>query len=219
VNASRRRLLVLAGLVLASAWSCLLVAARIHHTGSQDFRYLVWNLALAWVPFALALIAYACARRAWAIAALGFGWLLFFPNAPYIATDFIHLRPTGAAPLWYDTLTIGSFAATGLALGFASLYLMQAVVRRELGTAASWIAVVGASGLAGVGVYLGRFLRANSWDVLTNPDLFVRLARVRLADPFGNPKLVAVSFVFTLLISVGYATVYAVAQPLIDDRR
>ncbi len=190
---------------------------RIAHTGSPNFVYLVWNLFLAWVPFVFALLAYAYARRAWAIAALGFGWLLFFPNAPYIATDFIHLRSHAAAPLWYDLLTISAFAGTGLALGFASLYLMQAVVRRELGTIASWIAVVTASGLAGVGVYLGRFLRANSWDMLTNPDLFARLARIRLADPFGNPKLLAVAASFMILISVGYAFVYAVARPLLED--
>jgi uncharacterized membrane protein len=169
------------------------------------------------VPFLFALVAYAYARRAWTIAALGLGWLLFFPNAPYIATDFVHLQPNAAAPLWYDMATISAFAATGLALGFASLYLMQAVVRRELGTLASWVAVLAASGLAGVAVYLGRFLRANSWDVLTNPDLFARLARIRLADPFGNPKLLAVAVTFTILMSVGYAFVYAVARPLLED--
>jgi len=77
------------------------------------------------------------------------------------------------------------------------------VVRRELGVLASWVVVVGASALAGVGIYLGRVLRANSWDVLTNPHLFARLARIRLADPLGNPKLLAVTVLFTFVISVG----------------
>ncbi len=218
MNASRRRLVVLGTLLLASAGACALAAVRILHTGSPTSLYLVWNLFLAWVPFVFALLAYGYARRAWTVAALGLGWLLFFPNAPYIGTDFVHLQDNSLAPFWYDVLTIGAFALTGFALGFASLYLMQAVVRRELGVLASWVVVVGASALAGVGIYLGRVLRANSWDVLTNPHLFARLARIRLADPLGNPKLLAVTALFTFVIVVGYAAVYAVARPLIEER-
>lgn len=211
-----RRLVVLAGLVAASAASVALAVLRNRHAGTLDFWFLIWNLALAWIPFLFALAAYASARRASSATALGLGWLLFFPNAPYIVTDFVHLSGTASVPLWYDALTIGTFAATGLALGFASLYLMQCVVRERIGTFASWLAVFVACVLGSVGIYLGRFVRANSWDVLTRPEWFARLTHARLLDPLGNPRLIAVTFVFTLLLAAGYATVYRVVARRIE---
>jgi uncharacterized membrane protein len=213
-----RRLATLAVLVLASVASVALVVARDPRTGDVNFRFLVWNLALAWIPFLLALAAYAYARRPWTIAALGVGWLLFFPNAPYIVTDFIHLQRDPFSPLWYDALTIAASAATGLALGFTSLYLMQCVVRREAGAVAGWLVVGAACGLGSFGVYLGRFLRANSWDALTRPEWFARLAHARMQDPFGNPRLIVVTVGFTLLLTLGYATLYALAAPRLDRR-
>ncbi len=213
-----RRLATLAALVASSAFCIALVAARNLHTGNVNLRYLVWNLFLAWVPFVLALAAYASARRPWSLVGLGVGWLLFFPNAPYIVTDFIHLDRDPSSSLWYEGLTIGAFAASGLALGFTSLYLMQCVVRREVGIVASWVVVLVACALGSVGIYLGRFLRANSWDALTRPEWFARLAHARLQDPFGNPRLIAVTIAFTLLLGLGYATLYAVAVPRLDRR-
>jgi uncharacterized membrane protein len=211
-----RRLVVVVGLVAASAASVALAVVRDSHAGNLDFWFLIWNLALAWIPFLLALAAYASARRPTSTAMLGLGWLLFFPNAPYIVTDFVHLSRVAPVPFWYDALTIGAFAATGLALGFASLYLMQCVVRDRVGVAASWLAVLVACALGSVGIYLGRFVRANSWDVLTRPEWFARLAHARLLDPFGNPRLIAVTCAFTLLLTVGYATVYRVVAPRIE---
>jgi hypothetical protein len=115
-----RRLLVLGILVFASLAAITLALLRDAAAGNVDFWFLIWNLCLAWIPFLLALGAYGYARRASSTIALGFGWLLFFPNAPYIVTDFVHLQRGAPVPLWYDALTIGAFAGVGLALGFAS---------------------------------------------------------------------------------------------------
>ena len=211
-----RRFVVLAGLLAASGVCVGLALVRDAYAGNLEFWFLIWNLALAWIPFLFALGAYASVRSASSTTALGLGWLLFFPNAPYIVTDFIHLSRGSVVPLWYDVLTIGAFAATGLALGFASLYLMQCLVRKRVGALASRLAVLGACMLGSVGIYLGRFVRANSWDVLTRPEWFARLAHARLADPFGNPRLIAVTIVFTLLLTIGYAMVYRVVAPRIE---
>ena len=207
---------MLVGLVAASVLSFGLAVVRNRHAGNLEFWFLIWNLALAWIPFLFALAAYASPRRASSTALLGLGWLLFFPNAPYIVTDFVHLSRGAPIPLWYDALTIGAFSATGVALGFASLYLMQCVVRDRIGTIASWLAVLGACALGSVGIYIGRFVRANSWDVLTRPEWFARLAHARLLDPLGNLRLIAVTCAFTLLLTLGYATVYRVVAPRID---
>jgi uncharacterized membrane protein len=208
---SGRRTRTVLALGLLTAFDVVLVGLRTHHTGRFTFWYLLWNLFLAWVPFLLALALYDASRRRRQpalLAVLAAGWLLFFPNAPYILTDVIHLAPQRGVPLWFDALTITSAALTGLLLGFASLGLVQEVVRRAAGAVWAWILAGGVLVIASVGIYLGRFLRLNSWDVVTRPHELVYLARMRLADPLGNPKLILVVGLMSVFLAVAY-TVFA----------
>ena len=147
------------------------------------------------MPFAFALGAYMAARRrpGAAVVVLGVLWLLFFPNAPYLLTDFIHLSESPSAPLWYDALMLASFAWTGLVLAFASLYLMQMIWQRAVGPAVAWLGVVAALLLASFGVYLGRFLGFNSWDALVRPRGVVDVIRTDLENPFQHPRLFAIA--------------------------
>jgi len=207
-----RRIVTFLALVGSSAFCLALVVVRVIGTGTGLQVWLVWNLVLAWIPFLLALVVYDGHRRRAGralLAPLSLLWLVFFPNAPYILTDFVHLEEPLAAPLWFDALMIAAFAFTGLLLGYASLYLMQAVVRARLGTVAGWAAAIGVLALSSVGIYLGRFVRVNSWDIVTNPDFLYGIARPRLEDPFGNPELIAVSLLFTAFLSVTYLVVYS----------
>ena len=50
----RARWTLYAALLLASATSTLLVVARVLHTGRLTYAFLVYNLALAWVPLGFA---------------------------------------------------------------------------------------------------------------------------------------------------------------------
>src|ERR687891_514977 len=146
-----RRTLAFVALLAASALCVATVEIRTYETGDDYYRFLVWNLILAWVPLVLAVGAYVRARRGvdLVVAVLLVPWLLFFPNAPYLLTDFIHLgEGVGPAPLWYDALMLSAFAWTGLLLGFASLYLVQMILRRALGSTVAWAGVVGALALA-----------------------------------------------------------------------
>jgi uncharacterized membrane protein len=207
-----RRIVTFLALVGSSAFCLALVVVRVIGTGTGPQVWLVWNLVLAWIPFLLALVVYDGHRRRSAravLAPLSLLWLVFFPNAPYILTDFVHLDGHLAAPLWFDGLMIASFAFTGLLLGYASLYLMQSVIRARFGALAGWAAAIGALALSSVGIYLGRFVRVNSWDVVTNPDFLYGIARPRIEDPFGNPELIAVSLLFTAFLSVTYLVVYS----------
>jgi uncharacterized membrane protein len=209
-----RRTLTILALVAASLLCIATVEVRIHETGDGYYRFLVWNLMLAWVPFALALGAYDRARRRRVdagVAALGVLWLLFFPNAPYVLTDFIHLRRDAPAPVWYDALMLSAFAWTALLLGFASLYLMQSIARRVVGFAWSWVGVAGALALASFGVYLGRFVRFNSWDALVRPRRVAHVIANQLENPLSHPRMVAVLIVLTGFLLVGYAVVYSFA--------
>ena len=180
---TRRCALAIAALLAASALCVATVEIRTHETGDAYYRFLVWNLTLAWVPLVFAIAAYwrARSRVDLTVAALLVPWLLFFPNAPYLLTDFIHLGEGPPAPLWYDGLMLSAFAWTGLLLGFGSLYLVQMIVRCAFGRTAGWLGVVAALALASAGVYIGRFIGFNSWDALLHPVHVANIVRDQLS--------------------------------------
>lgn len=223
MNSTSRTVTWLAGLTAVLVAGTLLAAGlqnvRAERTGAPVFAFLFWNLFLAWVLYLLALAVVGLDRLrspGWVLAVPGVVWLLFLPNAPYILTDFIHLGAIPGAPVWFDALLIGAFAATGLLLGLASLYLVHHVVRARLGEAAGWGLAVGALALSSVGIYLGRFPRFNSWDVVTNPGGLVDVVVYRLGDPLGNPFLLAFVGALTAGLVGSYLVTWAVGQAVVQ---
>jgi uncharacterized membrane protein len=211
METSRRRLVTVLGLLLASLFCVGLVVLRMIESGSSDFSGLIWNLFLAWIPFALAVAVYDGWRRKRArgtLVVLGALWLLFFPNAPYIVTDFVHLERTADAPYWYDAITVSAFAWTGVLLGFASLFLVQTVVRQWRGVVAGWVFAVVALALGSLGIYLGRFLRLNSWDALEHPSVLPRIVHAVARDPFAYQEAIGVTVLFTLALGFAYFLLY-----------
>lgn len=159
---------------LACAICIMLVVARVAYSDSERHIGLIWNLFLAWIPFMLAYFAHLVSwRRATlylVIPAIAFLWLIFFPNAPYMLTDLQDLaRQATDAPLWYDVIIVVWCSWTGMMLGVISLYLMQDIIARTFGRATGWLFVFIISGLSSFGIYIGRFVRLNSWDILQNP--------------------------------------------------
>ena len=180
--------------------------------GSEDYNFLIWNLFLAWIPLGMAYAAssFAKKRRYLFITMLlaVIPWLIFFPNSSYILTDLqhlSHLRPN--IPVWFDVLLINWFAWTGILLGVFSLFLMQDIVRRAFGRIAGWLFVLTVGLLSGLGIYIGRFLRWNSWNVIFHP-------LERLSDFLyyaTHPSLQSIIFisVFSAFFIFIYITLYA----------
>jgi uncharacterized membrane protein len=212
---SDRRVATLFALVAASGFCVALVVARMVETGTANHRFLVWNLVLAWIPFLLAIAFYDGYRRGRSgafLLALGALWLLFLPNAPYLVTDLIHLGEYPEAPLWFDAGMLASFAVTGVVLGLGSLLLVQLVLARALGARVAWAAALGVICLSSVGVYIGRFLRLNSWDALLDPSALLGPAAGFLADPLGAPRFLAGTVLFSAFLGLAYALLYNVVH-------
>jgi uncharacterized membrane protein len=216
------RLVVLAGLGVASALCLGVELYREHHYGAFGYRFLVWNLILAWIPVLLALFVYDRYRRGSPLLVLSPAlalWLLFLPNAPYIVTDFVHLSPASYAPLWLDGVELSAFAWTGMLLGFVSLYLVHAVARHRLGPATSWIGVLCVLALVSAGVYLGRVQRWNSWDLLTQPGARLAQLHLHLADPQAMTRAFGITVAMTVLLALAYVVFYVLMDARLEPRR
>lgn len=195
----------IARLTAAAAFPILLVAARSLYVGQLTATYLLWNLFLAWLPLLFAGLTVLAARRSLPVAlAPSLAWLLFLPNAPYLVTDLMHLARDGRVPVLFDAVMLFSFALCGLAYGLVSLRWMQRLVASRWGNGHGWVFVATALGAAGFGIYLGRYVRWNSWDLLTQPSPLLRDILSRLANPIDHWHTWAMSLLFASLLLFAY---------------
>jgi uncharacterized membrane protein len=208
----RFRLTVFGLLCGATVMSLFLFRLRTLLSDSTDYAFLVWNIFLAWIPlgFAYAASVYAQKRRSilWTVMLAGILWLVFFPNAPYILTDLQHLGiPKAGAPLWFDMLLILWFAWTGLLLGLISLFLMHSIVIREFGRITGWGFVLTVGVLCSLGIYIGRFLRWNSWDLFLRP--LERLSEFMYYATHPSTRSILFIGTFATFFIFLYITLYA----------
>ena len=211
--------LLLAG---ATIFSVLVWRVRTAFSGTYNYGFLIWNLFLAWIPFLIAYFTYTATlsrKQIYLIVPVAaFFWLIFFPNAPYILTDFQHLAGTWHdVPVWYDVMLLIWFAFTGLMLGMVSLFLMQEVIRREFGRWFGWGFVALVSGLTSMGVYVGSFLRWNSWDIFGNLTGMAEYTIQKVQDPslqsIGFTSLFGAFFLFL------YITLYTFGHLLLERQK
>ena len=223
---------VVSVLALSSAVGLAMLAFRVGYSGRRGYVSLPWDLFLAWMPMVFALpIARVQAGRGKpliATLALALLWLLFFPNAPYLVTQFMHLHPShavhdaahplaawtvrGPIPIWFDVLMLSTFAWTGLMLGFVSLHLVHRTAARIAGTGCGWAAVVAGIGLCAFGVSLGRFQRWNSWDLFARPLSLLADVADRALNPLAHPRTTAATLGFAAFLLLGYLTLLAIMR-------
>jgi uncharacterized membrane protein len=183
-------------------------------THSKMYLFLNWNLFLAIIPWAIStgiVIKPGLRRSRILIAALLALWLLFFPNAPYILTDLFHLNAGSKAPVWFDLVLVILFAWTGLLFGFLSLADIEGIFLRRL---PRWIVVVLSSGMLFIGsfgIYLGRYLRWNSWDILRDPFRLLDDIGGRIVNPAAYPRTWGMTIMLGLLLNVIYWSLRLVA--------
>lgn len=216
------RSIILLGAALAA---CLgLLALRFLFTGRISHLFLVWNLFLGLVPLGVAFAALFVERQNWPgwsrflLLPLSVLWLIFLPNSSYIFTDFIHLIQRGLGGenpnarglanmlVWFDVINRSLFAFVGHLMGLASLYVMHSLWKKEFGRWAGWAVVGFSCWAAGYGVFFGRFVRWNSWNLFTHPDQSWRDLAENLAAP--DAWLFSAGFAVFLLVSYFFLYVF-----------
>jgi uncharacterized membrane protein len=203
----KNRLYILILFFLTTALCVTLVALRVHYTSRVTFMFLIWNIFLALIPYGIStllILYHEKIRNRFMLIIPFMAWLCFFPNAPYILTDLFHLRQRTGVPYWYDLALILFFAWNGLMLGYASLMDMQVVFTRHFNKWIGWMIAIGSLVLGSFGIYLGRYLRWNSWDVISSPTHLLKDISERVLDPSAHPQTYGVTIIFSAFLVFGY---------------
>lgn len=196
----------------------LLVSILLYlHFRESLYINMVWNIFLAYLPLLFAILMslhyekLGCIKKV----VLGVPWLIFFPNSPYMMTDMIHISGNNFflskqkynqiifstdMTLWIRIVYIGLGLFIGMLSGMLSLHLIHNILRKQFGSIISNIVILGTCVLSGYGIYLGRFLRLNSWNLI-QPSYF--LARLSVINPIFSYK-------FTLLYAFFVYTSYLI---------
>lgn len=180
---------------------------RVAYTKSTLYLFLDWNLFLAFIPWALTTwlaLSPRLEERKISLGLLLMTWFVFFPNAPYIITDLFHLQHTSAMPIWYDTVQIVAFAWTGLLFGFLSLREIELLNRKRWGNRMAILVIVGLLFVSGFGIYIGRFLRWNSWDLINHPLHLLGDITERMVHPLQHTRTWGVTVFMGILLNMIY---------------
>jgi uncharacterized membrane protein len=189
-------LLLCVGCFVLSVGRCMI-------SGTSGFLFLNWNLFLAGIPLLLSrLLMHNDNITKTKVVLLVPMWLLFFPNAPYILTDLFHLGNTNTMPKWFDLMMILMFAWAGLFAGFKSLQDIQRMLAKFMSERKSMLIVVLLLFIAAFGVYIGRFERWNSWDILTHPFSVMGDVVEKFTDPMRHLRTWGVTLMLGTLLNV-----------------
>lgn len=192
-------------LITSISFAFLILAVRIKITGSLFFSFLVWNLFLAGLPYLFSqILKQLHATNANKLIQFGvFGlWLLFLPNSPYIITDLIHLQNESATMVWLDLLIVFVYAINGLLFGLFSMIDIYQILKSKYDVKNANFFMIYLCLLCGYGVYLGRFLRFNSWDLFTKPHILA----YNIAHSLTNYNVWAMTFAFGGLLWILFWT-------------
>lgn len=192
-------------IVVATLFSCTSLLLRIKLNKSIFYIFLIWNVFLAIIPYGITM--YLNSRKQvskfWLLS-IGVVWLLFLPNAPYIITDFVHFKISNSYLWWLDILMLLSFSLTGLYLFYTSLFDMQILVKKTFKKIPIQIVSILILFLCGFGVYLGRFLRYNSWGILNEPQRLISDAFYIIINPMQHKEAWLFTLGFGIFLWIGY---------------
>lgn len=201
--------------IASCLFSFILLCARVIATSKITYVFLLWNLFLGFIPYVIShwlfqnIQAIGSRFKFFTIVVV---WILFIPNSFYILTDLFHLGQFTSAPKWFDLLLIFSFAWNGLLFGISSLRQMEMVLQRASGKRVSLLFVFAMMWLIALGIYVGRFLRYNSWDVITQPfSLFSEVVEI-LINPFANKMEWGMILCYAVFMSLLYITIKKMSE-------
>lgn len=193
-------------LLLSVSFTMALLAFRMFRTHTLEYGFYVWNTFLAAIPYFCSNQLVHCKKINGVAILLLAGWLLFFPNAPYIITDLFHYEEKPNFPVWYDLILVTSATWNGLILGIVSLMRVEAFLSNHMKQVWVKLCVFASLFLCGYGIFMGRYLRFNSWDIVNKPKELAYSSADHILAPQHHLKLWVFTFLFAVLLSLVYFT-------------
>jgi len=214
---------VFTALILANLVSVLLFVARAIDSQSLRYWFLLWNLVLGWLPllFAWWLVQRLKTSR-WLSAGnivLTFLWLGFLPNSFYLVSDLVHLDITGEVSLLYDIVLFFSCIFNSYVVGFMSVVLVHRALLKRIHHNDAHSVIAGVFLLCGFAIYLGRYLRWNTWDVLINPAGLLFDVSDRIINPAAHPQAFTTTVTFFVVLISMYGVVWQLVEALTAQKK
>lgn len=182
--------------ILAALAGIVLNIGRLGLAENLSYLWLNWNLFLAIVPLFFAWVFIMTKQKYLQIVSFVL-WLGFLPNSPYIVTDFIHMADVGPRSiLWYDGMMIFLYTLAGMIIWVGSTVIIQQ--HKKWG---EWfIPVIGL--LSGFGVYLGRYIRFNTWDIITDSQSIITTIGDIITDTNNHQPVILMTLVITFIFII-----------------
>ncbi|MFN8671146.1 MAG: DUF1361 domain-containing protein [Candidatus Sericytochromatia bacterium] len=170
------------------------------------FRFMIWNLILAWIPYLCSFLFLFFQSKRFLIFSfpLIIVWFFFFPNSFYLITDLIHIKRHVNNIHWFSVIMLFSFTWTGIILGFASLNHIFESIKNKTKFLEQVVFIESFIFLTSLGIYLGRIPRWNSWDVLSKPinliketlDIFINYEKNKEALIFIGSYFIIINMIW-----------------------
>jgi len=190
--------------------SVILNILRVVLFGKMSFIYVIWNIFLAFLPFVISSILLNFENnhklRKTIFLVFGIIWLLLIPNSPYIVTDLIHIGEVRSVPVVFDAFLLFSSAWVGLLLGMYSINHMEQILKKRYSQKIASLLIFGSMVFVSFGIYLGRFLRFNSWDVFASPMIFIRGVGEIFANKGDSIEAIFYSLLFYFFLAMSYGS-------------
>lgn len=203
---------VVKALLLSNGLSLFLFLFRVWSGQTLRFSFLPWNLFLAWLPVIFAVwFRHRLHKKRFLspvnllLLAL---WLLFLPNSFYIVSDLIHLFDSGEVSMLYDATMFFSFIFNGYVAGYLSVYVIHAQLLKRISERKAHPLIALVFLACGFAIYLGRYMRWNTWDVLAHPLGVLFDASERVINPIAHPEALLTTMTFFVLLSAMYAVLF-----------
>lgn len=189
------------GLTLLLAVGIFTIRAIIF--GKSFFPYVYWNMFLAWLPWAISKTVTGSEKRLvrWG---KGLAWLLFLPNSFYLATDLIHLRESTEISFWIDLVMLLSFTSSAFLMGFYSFNNIEKVFTRNSTQHVQTISRILLFAACSYGVYMGRILRWNTWDLVVRPGAVLQSVFDSVVTMHPHSLAFTISLSFFLFLFLTY---------------
>ena len=196
-----------------------LLAVRVAYTGTMTYLFYPWNLLLALVPFYFSGLLLKQKKFGWKTILVFASWFLFLPNAPYLVTDIFHFEERPPVPAWFDLLLVVSGAWNGVLICMISLFRIEKFLLNRCQIKSPGIIMFLLLISCGYGIYLGRYLRYNSWDVLTEPVSIIQTSGSHVYHPLRNLNVWLFTLAFAVFLSIIYFTIKRLPRVLNAEQR